>query len=998
MALDRQTVQLPFIGGLDTKTDAKHAPAAKLLTLENGTFSSPGVIKKRYGHTALSTTLSAATGLHAFGDELLVTQRDGVLCSFRDSNDTMPQVGTVSGVNLGFDRILATDGLGYVSFDAAVNLTTGVTCYVYRGATSSAAPNEGTVYYSIVDTSTGAFIQKNVQIVAGIEYSPRVVVLNNYFLVFAEMASNTEVKAYSIDTTGAMTAAVDRSATLGTGAGGLYSGWDVCECAGYVSFVYASLSTRFVSSNITEAGGTFSVSNLNSPAVTATSVYAVCAGASDASSVVIYKDGSGVYAIKRITSSWVQGPHSLGFTVGNWGTGALDVGGVVHVWTSATNASAREYVQQGTVNMATGAVTGPTTVRANCSLASRPFTISGSKVYGWVCTRSTVQPTYVLCESAGLLHGVAGYEYATPGASTVGSTGIRVPQVRAVATGQYAVPLGMYFDNGAEFGDSATWATIAATLQKGAVDLRMDASTTTLGMSVNAGRHAFFSGGVLKSFDGVTCSEQGFISRPEDITGTPSPAVASPAFTYAYQVVYEWTDAAGQRHYSAPSDALSVSTDYAIGGATGGSPSTQQVTVTSQACLYSDKTNVRAALYRTSASGEIYYRVADTLADTSAYDTYFRVSFVDTTTDAVLEARPQIYTMGSEAATWAPGATGAICEYKGRLVAVSAEYPDVAFISKPVGFVEAGAAGVPVEFSQATEQFQIPVDQAGGPITALGVMDSNLIALKRAKVFVLGGEGPDAKGNNSTLSAPVQLAVEVGCPYPKSVVLTPSGLMFQSLKGVYLLDRSLSAQYVGAPVEGLVGTATVRAAMVTPRSYQVRLAMSSGVWLVWDYVMNQWSTFTGLDSVGLAIWGDEACHVTLAGDLYREDRTVYTDGGSFVQLHVVTAWLQLAGLQGFQRVNHAALLAEGSPSHTISVRLYTDFKAASDQKVVFLPSTDTPVMQRRVHLKNQKCEAVKLDITDVSVSGTDGGLSLSGLSFEIGVKKGLIKLGPARSY
>ena len=57
-----------------------------------------------------------------------------------------------------------------------------------------------------------------------------------------------------------------------------------------------------------------------------------------------------------------------------------------------------------------------------------------------------------------------------------------------------------------------------------------------------------------------------------------------------------------------------------------------------------------------------------------------------------------------------------------------------------------------------------------------------------------------------------------------------------------------------------------------------------------------------------------------------------------------------------------------------------------------------PVMQRRVHLKNQKCEAVKLDITDVSVSGTDGGLSLSGLSFEIGVKKGLVKLGPARSY
>lgn len=53
------------------------------------------------------------------------------------------------------------------------------------------------------------------------------------------------------------------------------------------------------------------------------------------------------------------------------------------------------------------------------------------------------------------------------------------------------------------------------------------------------------------------------------------------------------------------------------------------------------------------------------------------------------------------------------------------------------------------------------------------------------------GNGPDATGANSDYGDPTLITSDVGCINDNSVVIMPQGLMFQSAKGIYLLDQSL---------------------------------------------------------------------------------------------------------------------------------------------------------------------------------------------------------------
>ena len=53
MALDKQTVSLSLVKGVDTKSDSKQQVPGSLVLLENGRFTSVGQIQKRPGHDAL---------------------------------------------------------------------------------------------------------------------------------------------------------------------------------------------------------------------------------------------------------------------------------------------------------------------------------------------------------------------------------------------------------------------------------------------------------------------------------------------------------------------------------------------------------------------------------------------------------------------------------------------------------------------------------------------------------------------------------------------------------------------------------------------------------------------------------------------------------------------------------------------------------------------------------------------------------------------------------
>src|ERR1700677_724918 len=106
MALQKNVISVPFAHGIETKIDSKQVMQGKLLTLQNGVFTSPGRIMKRFGYDALSQVIEGATssisegsGLANFKNELLLLT--GTECySYSDSTTRWTDKQTLTNIQL----------------------------------------------------------------------------------------------------------------------------------------------------------------------------------------------------------------------------------------------------------------------------------------------------------------------------------------------------------------------------------------------------------------------------------------------------------------------------------------------------------------------------------------------------------------------------------------------------------------------------------------------------------------------------------------------------------------------------------------------------------------------------------------------------------------------------------------------------------------------------------------------------------------------------------
>ncbi len=130
----------------------------------------------------------------------------------------------------------------------------------------------------------------------------------------------------------------------------------------------------------------------------------------------------------------------------------------------------------------------------------------------------------------------------------------------------------------------------------------------------------------------------------------------------------------------------------------------------------------------------------------------------------------------------------------------------------------------------------------------LAPMDDKLIIFKKNAIYYLNGAGPDNTGANSQYSQPTFITSTLGCDNPNSIVTVPSGLMFQSDKGIWLLGRDLSTSYIGWDVEDFNDDEVV-SALTIPDAHEVRFTMASGAILLYDYSFNQWGSFRGAPGI-----------------------------------------------------------------------------------------------------------------------------------------------------
>lgn len=422
---------------------------------------------------------------------------------------------------------------------------------------------------------------------------------------------------------------------------------------------------------------------------------------------------------------------------------------------------------------------------------------------------------------------------------------------------------------------------------------------------------------------------------------------------------------------------------------------------------YKTANPVKISIYRWSTAQQNYYQITSITQPLLNDTTIDSVSFTDTFADNQILGNRLIYTTGGVVEDVNAPANNIMTLWNTRLFLVDAEDQNLIWFSKQV------IEGTPVEMSDLFTIFVAPTIGASGstgPITALGAMDVYLLVFKKDALYYISGTGPDNTGANNGFTDPVFITSVVGCTNQQSIINIPTGVMFQSDKGIWLLDRGLGTTYIGAPVEDLVLGSNVVSAKLIPGTNQVRFTMDSGITLMYDYYYNQWGTFNGIPGVSSCIYNSLHTFLDSFGRVFQESEGQYLDGTSPVLIQFTTSWLNLAGLDGYERIYEFGLLGSFISPHTLNVLVAYDFQNPTQQSTI-VPQNYTGVYgsdslygqttpfggpstleQWRVHTKKQKCQTFQLSINEVfnSQYGTvaGAGLTLSAINCVVGVKKG----------
>jgi hypothetical protein len=399
------------------------------------------------------------------------------------------------------------------------------------------------------------------------------------------------------------------------------------------------------------------------------------------------------------------------------------------------------------------------------------------------------------------------------------------------------------------------------------------------------------------------------------------------------------------------------------------------------------------SLYRTKVNETIFYRVTKVISPTYNDVTVDYIAFTDDIPDSSLEGDDLLYTTGGVVENIEIPAVNSLTSYRSRLIGVPSESPFSFWYSKQV------IPGTPVQFS---DLFVMNIDQKGGPITALIAMDDKLILFKQSLIFYMVGDGPTPTGINNDFTQPTLISSDSGCINRKSVVITPIGTMYKSAKGIYLLDRALEVKYIGSDVEDY-NAIDITSAQLVSNFNQVRFTLENGITLMYDYYFQQWSVFKNYDAVDATVVGSSTAagiyyFMDATGNVQKETEGQYLDNGVYIPLKVQTNWLNMAGLQGYERFYKVLLIGHYKSPHNLNFNAFFDFDETSFQETVIPVETDPGVYQYRIFLSRQKCESIRFSIEDSGLSPLGEGFYLSAIAFEVGIKTGLNKMAAAVSY
>lgn len=1007
MPIQPQSVPINFAQGLDTKTDPNQVQPGKFLSLQNVVFSKGGLLQKRNGFTQLPSLPDTSNAFTTtFNGNL--TAIGTSINAFSSGNNTWVNKGSIEPIELStLPLIRSNTNQSQVDTAFAAN---GTMCTVFTDSVPVGSSTVTQYKFAVSDATTGQNIlapqQITRQVASGLAvlYAPRVFSVGNYFLVV--FGANTKLQYIPISQTNSriMSSSVDISTVYQPFSTGSFDGvvngnnlYLVFNGASNSGLKAAYITSALAQSNtVTIASNSASLVSVCADATSSTIWASSYIAGSNTGNIVAFNTSlvtlfsakqfvnSSTSLITNLAPSAINSSMNLKFEVSN-----------AYSWDATIKSN---YINQ--VPCTAGGVVGSTTTLIrSVGLASKAF-IMNSSSYFLSAYSSPYQPTYYLMNSAGGV--VSRIAYSNGGGYV--TTGL--PSVYVNGT---EASVGYLIKDLIQSVNKDT--NVAAGTQTAGIYSQTGCNLVTFNFSANSlitseiGSNLNLTGGMLWSYDGYIASEQNFNYWPESVASVGSGSVVGSlsAQTYNYQATYEWTDNQGNAFRSAPSIPLTV---VQSSGSVG-----LRISVPTLRLTYKTANPVKIVLYRWSTGQQTYYQCTSIDSPLLNDTTVDSVTFTDAKSDAAILGNNIIYTNGGVIEDTCAPACNALALWQSRLWLVDAEDPNLLWYSKQV------IESAPVEMSDLFTIFVAPTTGAQGstgPITALSSMDDKLIVFKRNAIYMINGAGPDNTGANSQFSDPTFITATVGCMNQRSIVFTPNGLMFQSDKGIWLLSRDLSTQYIGAPVEAF-NQYTVQSALNVPGTNQVRFTLSNGQTLMYDYYFNQWGTFVNIPAIFSTIYQNAHTYINSKGQAFQEAQNVYLDGSNPVLMSFVTSWFNLAGLQGFERAYFFYLLGSYISPHKISLQIAYDYNPAPTQADIISPDNYNGVYgsdtlyggsnpyggnpareQWRVFLERQKCQAFQITMTEIFDTSfgvqAGGGFTLSGLNLIVGSKGGYPRL------
>lgn len=1042
-----QTITVPFTGGLDQKKDPWLVEAGKATSITNGVFTKVGQLRKRLGFTAQAKT-ALPTGPLTIGRKLFFRKYEQLLAERTLLRSYAPAISTHMTVDQlplpVVTRSSVFDGASTFT-DSEVAIGNGYEVYVWRAADKSTA---GDIYMTVVDATTGAPILTNYQVTTGATYfHPRVIWTGTICLITYISVGSTNIICRWFDAATPLTVNVASNLVVDfvgpqmIGPSLIGVGYDVCNIVGSTDFTLAYEST-------TGGANKISLRRFSSALGLAVQVY-------------VANEIGTAFLTMSICSNLAE---TLYVSYSNF-TGA----GTEYAWCAGADPTTLAQTFVPTVIFTVAGVLNYIPYLSVCrhtSVNAVFIGLAASNAYDMLCIRITsggivlgtirqqkgfyASSKCFVYDGRVLVAAVIAPTWAGQGTTFILDTQIQDTQALANANMRVVATVAPRVTNNTATklqrsanslcsvpatADANIFVTLGSIIRNadvrsvlGLVRLNLDFANTARWAGVELGESLHISGGTPLAYDGRTTSEIGFYYFPPSIEITSTPSNVGGAFndngvnsTWNFVFTYEWTDAAGQIHRSAPSGIVTL---YLPAGTT----ATGSIVFSTIPHLWAtnrqDDLNayvpqVTLVGYRTAKNGTVYYRESPDAGSATTNNTPLGGTFTYTSTysvtDAVLATNPLLYTTGGILPNVCPPSAPLMVTHRNRLWLGGADDPRVIWYSKTF------TPGEAVAFCDA---FTLTVQDAGG-VTAIASMDDYFIIFKRYAIYIVTGDGPDDSGNGSTLSAPRKVCSDVGCINPNSVVLTPDGLMFASEVGLMILDRSLQVQYIGAGIEdSFRANPIITSAVLVGAQNEVRftatptVGSATGISMVFNYLQKFWYTHQYYDgdksqasaSAAHAVLSPSGVYtwVTPFGQIYTEkgetSGTAYLDGSTWITMSIESAWMGRPDLA--QRVRKAGVFGSALSNANVSVSLAFDRATSYAQAYTYLSQTNGntsgSVLGTLMRVGSQngaspRCETIRVKIVDATptsgVVGTGQGVSLTSLAFEVAPRGGIRRQG-----